>query len=253
MPVTERPAVTGTRPAGTSDEQTAAAAVREMFSRVAPRYDLLNRLLSMRIDKLWWRRTAKAFGAVLGRPGARVLDLCCGTGDMALALDREAKRRGGTPDILGVDFAHPMLVRAREKFKGTRARAIEADALALPLEDESFDLVTSAFGFRNLANYDKGLAEIYRVLAAGGEAGILDFGTPTGMLAPIYQVYFWHLLPAIGNTISGVKGAYSYLPASVARFPDPNEMLARMYAGGFREVSWTPYMKGIAGLYRGKK
>jgi demethylmenaquinone methyltransferase / 2-methoxy-6-polyprenyl-1,4-benzoquinol methylase len=253
MPATERKTVSGTRPAGTSDERSAAAAVREMFGRVAPRYDLLNRVLSMRIDTLWWRRTARAFGEVLSRPGARVLDLCCGTGDMALALDREARRRKGTPLILGVDFAHPMLVRAREKFRGTGITALEADALALPLEDASFDLVTSAFGFRNLANYDKGLAEIHRVLAPGGEAGILDFGTPTGLLAPIYQVYFWHLLPAIGNTISGVKGAYSYLPASVARFPDPEEMLARMRAAGFREVSWTPYMKGIAGLYRGKK
>jgi demethylmenaquinone methyltransferase/2-methoxy-6-polyprenyl-1,4-benzoquinol methylase len=253
MPATESKPVTGTQPAGARDERSAAAAIREMFSRVAPRYDLLNRVLSLRIDQRWWRRTARAFGAILGRPGARVLDLCCGTGDMALALDREARRRKGSPWILGVDFAHPMLVRARAKFAGRGLTAIEADALALPLASGSFDLVTSAFGFRNLANYDKGLAEIHRVLAPGGEVGILDFGTPKGAFAGLYRVYFFHVLPAIGNAVSGVKGAYSYLPASVERFPDPEEMMARMRAAGFSEVSWTPYMMGIAGLYRGKK
>lgn len=252
MPATERQPVAGTQPAGTRDERSAAAAVRTMFSDIAPRYDLLNHLLSFHIDKLWWRRTARLFSAVLARPGARVLDLCCGTGDMALALAREAHRRGGSPELIGVDFAHPMLVRARRKF-GERAAAVEADALALPLASGSFDLVTSAFGFRNLANYDRGLAEIYRVLAPGGEAAILDFGEPKGLFGAVYRLYFRHVLPAIGTVLSGVRGPYSYLPASVERFPEPEQMLARMRAAGFREVSWTPYTFGIAGVYRGKK
>ncbi|HTK95989.1 MAG TPA: bifunctional demethylmenaquinone methyltransferase/2-methoxy-6-polyprenyl-1,4-benzoquinol methylase UbiE [Terriglobales bacterium] len=244
---------TGTRPEGATDERTAAAAVRQMFSDIAPRYDLLNHLLSLNIDKLWWRRTARAFSGVLARPDARVLDLCCGTGDMALALLRESGRRGGSAHVVGADFSHPMLARAREKFAGRSAEAIEADALTLPLAGASFDLVTSAFGFRNLANYDKGLREIHRVLRPGGEVGILDFGEPRGLVGGVYRIYFRRVLPAVGTMISGVRGAYSYLPASVERFPDPEEMLARMRAAGFQEVSWTPYSFGIAGLYRGKK
>jgi demethylmenaquinone methyltransferase / 2-methoxy-6-polyprenyl-1,4-benzoquinol methylase len=123
----------------------------------------------------------------------------------------------------------------------------------MPFGDGSFDLVTSAFGFRNLANYDAGLREIHRVLAANGEVGIIDFGEPRGLIGKIYGVYFRHVLPAIGSIISGVKGPYAYLPASVARFPEPEEMLERMRAAGFKDASWTPYTFGIAGLYRGIK
>ncbi len=130
---------------------------------------------------------------------------------------------------------------------------VEADALRLPFPDESFDLVTSAFGFRNLANYDAGLREIRRIVRPGGECGILDFGEPRGAIGSLYRVYFKRVLPAIGTLISGVKGPYAYLPASVERFPAPEEMLQRMEQTGFREVSWTPYTFGIAGLYRGKK
>jgi demethylmenaquinone methyltransferase/2-methoxy-6-polyprenyl-1,4-benzoquinol methylase len=165
------------------------------------------------------------------------------------------RRRSGnaSPGIVGADFSHAMLQRALMKSQGTALRWVEADALNLPIPEARFDLVTSAFGFRNLADYDAGLREIYRVLRAEGEIGILDFGEPKGLLGRFYRFYFRHLLPKIGTLISGVRGPYAYLPASVARFPGPEEMLERMRRVGFREVSWTPYTFGIAGLYRGKK
>jgi demethylmenaquinone methyltransferase/2-methoxy-6-polyprenyl-1,4-benzoquinol methylase len=130
---------------------------------------------------------------------------------------------------------------------------VEADALRLPFPDEHFDLVTLAFGFRNLANYDAGLREIARILRPGGECGILDFAEPRGAMGAFYRIYFKHVLPAIGTVISGVKGPYAYLPASVERFPEPDEMLRRMRQADFREASWSPYTFGIAGLYRAKK
>ena len=222
-----------------------------MFSTIALRYDLLNHLLSFNVDRLWWRRTARAFAFILVRSDARVLDLCCGTGDMTFALLRRAGK--ATPLILGADFSHPMLQRARRKAQGTRPEWIEADALRLPLPDASLDLVTAAFGFRNLADYDAGLREIARVLRPGGELGILDFGEPHGLLGFGYRLYFRKVLPKIGTIISGVKGPYQYLPASVERFPAPQEMLGRIRAAGMREVSWTPYTFGIAGLYRARK
>lgn len=250
MAESTKPAASGAVPAGAADEQSAAAAVREMFSAIAPRYDLLNHLLSFNVDRLWWRRTARAFSNVLSRPDARVLDLCCGTADMALACQRQA--RAAAPRIVGVDFSHAMLKLAAQK-AGNSVKLLEGDALSLPFADASFDLVVSAFGFRNLANYDKGLREIFRVLRPGGEFGILDFGEPDGLMGKIYHVYFRHVLPAVGNLISGVKGAYSYLPASVERFHDPSRALERMRAAGFHDLTWTPYTFGIAGLYRGKK
>jgi demethylmenaquinone methyltransferase/2-methoxy-6-polyprenyl-1,4-benzoquinol methylase len=130
---------------------------------------------------------------------------------------------------------------------------IEADALNLPFPDAHFDLVTSAFGFRNLADYDAGLLEIVRLLRPGGECGILDFGEPRGIMGALYRIYFKQVLPRVGTLISGVRGPYAYLPASVERFPPPQEMLARMRRAGFAEAAWTPYTFGIAGLYRGKK
>jgi demethylmenaquinone methyltransferase/2-methoxy-6-polyprenyl-1,4-benzoquinol methylase len=246
--------IVGAAPAGARDRESAAAAVREMFTSIAPRYDLLNHVLSCNIDRLWWWRTARSFDAILKRPDARVLDLCCGTGDMAFALRRRAG--SATPKILGADFSHAMLQRAAAKGRGTTLRPlqwVEADALRLPFPDGHFNLVTSAFGFRNLADYDAGLQEIARVLAPSGECGILDFGEPDGLLGHVYRVYFKHVLPAIGAVISGVQGPYKYLPASVERFPAPEEMLGRMRQAGFREASWTPYTFGIAGLYRGVK
>ncbi len=242
--------VRGATPIGASDRDSAARAVREMFTAIAPCYDLLNHLLSANVDKLWWRRTARGFANVLAQPGAKVLDLCCGTGDMALALRRQAPKA----EIAGADFSHTMLVLASKKnSQPRRIRWVEADALQLPFPDQSFDLVTSAFGFRNLADYDAGLREIVRVLRPGGECGILEFSEPEGMMGKIYDVYFKSILPRVGRLISGNSGAYSYLPASVERFPQPPEILSRMKVAGFRDASWKPYTFGIAGLFRGKR
>jgi demethylmenaquinone methyltransferase / 2-methoxy-6-polyprenyl-1,4-benzoquinol methylase len=242
--------VRGAVPAGASDRDSAARAVREMFTAIAPRYDLLNHLLSANVDKLWWRRTARSFANRLEQPGVKVLDLCCGTGDMALALRTQAPQA----EITGADFSHSMLVLASKKnSQPRRIKWVEADALQLPFPDQSFDLITSAFGFRNLADYDAGLREIVRVLRPGGECGILEFSEPQGMMGKIYDVYFKSILPRIGRLISGNSGAYSYLPASVERFPQPPEILSRMKAAGFRDVSWTSYTFGIAGLFRGKR
>src|SRR5207302_6768229 len=153
------------------------------------------------------------------------------------------------------DFSHAMLQRATAKSHASQSSLdwIEADALDLPFASAYFDLVISAFGFRNLADYDAGLREIVRVLRPGGECGILDFGVPQGLLGAVYRIYFRRVLPALGTLISGVKGPYAYLPASVERFPDPEAMLARMRGAGFRDATWTPYTFAIAGLYRGKK
>jgi demethylmenaquinone methyltransferase/2-methoxy-6-polyprenyl-1,4-benzoquinol methylase len=222
-----------------------------MFGSIAPRYDLLNHLLSFNVDRMWWRRTARRFAAILSRPDTNVLDLCCGTGDMTFALLRQAGKSSGR--ILGADFCHAMLQRASAKSAGTSLRWIEADALRLPFSSEQFDLVATAFGFRNLADYDAGLREIIRVLRPGGECGILDFAEPRGVVGAFYHIYFKRILPVMGTMISGVRGPYAYLPSSVERFPRPVEMLSRMRAAGFREVSWTPYTFGIAGLYSGRK
>jgi demethylmenaquinone methyltransferase/2-methoxy-6-polyprenyl-1,4-benzoquinol methylase len=242
--------VTGTAPAGARDEVAAAATVREMFTAIAPRYDFLNHLLSFNIDRYWWWRTARSFSEILGRPSARVLDLCCGTADLTRALRRRART---TQPVVGIDFSHAMLLRGAQKTDRENIRLAEADALKLPFPDNSFDLVTSAFGFRNLANYDAGLREMHRVLREGGEAGILDFGAPGGVMGKLYHVYFKHVLPRVGTLISGVRGPYAYLPASVERFPAPKEMLGRMQEAGFRNVSWQPFTFGIVGLFRGKK
>ena len=251
MPMTEPTKTAGARPAGTEDPQSAANAVREMFNTISPRYDLLNHVLSMNVDRLWWWRTARRFRHILRRNESEVLDLCCGTGDMTFALYRQAKRsRAG---ITGADFAREMLRRAERKGKGKPIRWVEADALHLPFPEQTFDLVTSAFGFRNLADYDAGLREILRVLRPNGELGILDFGEPKGAVRKVYRFYFKQVLPRVGTMISGVRGPYAYLPASVEKFPDPSEMLQRMQAAGFRRLKYTPYTFGIAGLYWGKK
>jgi demethylmenaquinone methyltransferase / 2-methoxy-6-polyprenyl-1,4-benzoquinol methylase len=243
--------VMGAAPKGASDPASAARAVREMFTSIAPRYDLLNHVLSFNVDRLWWWKTARSFASILRRQEACVLDLCCGTGDMTFALRRQAGKSAG--NILGVDFSHAMLKRANDKSGAKSLRWVEADALCLPFPDQQFDLITAAFGFRNLADYDAGLREMLRLLRPDGECGILDFGEPRGLMGKLYRIYFRRVLPAIGTLISGVRGPYAYLPASVERFPSPEEMLGRMRRAGFREASWTPYTFGIAGLYRGRK
>jgi demethylmenaquinone methyltransferase / 2-methoxy-6-polyprenyl-1,4-benzoquinol methylase len=245
------PAASGARPAGASDERSSAASVQQMFNTIAPRYDLLNHVLSLNIDRLWWWRTARRFRDVLAKPDATILDICCGTGDMTLALLQ--RRPAGARPILAADFSHAMLARGAAKFQNRNAVAIEADALHLPLPSNSLNLVTTAFGFRNLANYEAGLREFRRVLAPGGELGILDFSEPGGVLGTLYALYFRRILPAIGARLSGMGSAYAYLPASVERFPPPSEMLDLMRGVGFARVSWTPYSFGIAGLYYGVK
>lgn len=222
-----------------------------MFDQIAPRYDLLNHVLSFNIDRLWWWRTARRFRSVLARPEAQVLDVCCGTGYMALALLR--RRPKNARPVLAADFSHQMLLRGAERLASRGAIPFEADALHLPLPSASVDLITTAFGFRNLANYRSGLAEFYRVLKPGGELGILDFSEPRGALGKLYSFYFRVVLPRVGSLLSGVSGAYDYLPASVQKFPAPEEMLTTMRSVGFSEASWTPYNFGVAGLYRGVK
>jgi demethylmenaquinone methyltransferase/2-methoxy-6-polyprenyl-1,4-benzoquinol methylase len=207
----------------------------------------------MNVDRLWWRRTARTFRHILRRKDARVLDLCAGTGDMAVALRSLAAKSGNGVAIYALDFSHPMLRHGLKKYSAQKIQPLEADALCLPLPDRSMDLVVSAFGFRNLANYDAGLREIFRVLKPGGEMGILDFSEPGGAFGKLYGFYFRKVLPRIGAVISGVRGPYEYLPASVQRFPSPQQMLDRIKTAGFKDASWTPYTFGIAGLYRGTK
>jgi demethylmenaquinone methyltransferase/2-methoxy-6-polyprenyl-1,4-benzoquinol methylase len=255
--------VTGTKPAGAADEAAAARAVQQMFDSIAPRYDLLNHVLSASVDRLWWWQTARKFKAILANPDAAVLDVCCGTGHMTRALLKG--RPSNSRPIFAADFAREMLNRGARRFKGPQpgalkqkpyAIALEADALHLPLRAASLDLIVTAFGFRNLANYESGLREFARTLKSGGQLGILDFAEPGGWMGKIYSVYFRRVLPKIGRLLSGSGpndngGAYSYLPASVQKFPPPPEMLALMRATGFTDCAWQPYTFGIAGLYTG--
>jgi demethylmenaquinone methyltransferase/2-methoxy-6-polyprenyl-1,4-benzoquinol methylase len=253
--------VSGARPPGAVDEAGAAEAVREMFDSIAPRYDLLNHVLSANVDRLWWRRTARRFREVLARPDAAVLDICCGTGDLTMALLKH--RPAGARPILAADFSRAMLSRGARKFGGPGvgarkpgapyAVALEADALHLPLQSGSLDLIVTAFGFRNLANYEAGLREFHRVLKPDGQLGILDFSEPGGLVGKAYAVYFRRVLPAIGQLVCGKAGAYNYLPVSVGNFPPPGEMLELMRATGYVECEWQPYTFGIAGLYTGAR
>jgi demethylmenaquinone methyltransferase/2-methoxy-6-polyprenyl-1,4-benzoquinol methylase len=254
--------VAGTRPAGARDEREAAARVQQMFGRIAPRYDFLNHLLSFSLDHVWRWRTAKRFLPILGREDARILDICCGTGDLAFALDRarldamNADRVAQRLPVIGSDFVEGMLERAREKAsKGSKAAIFAAaDALNLPFADASFDLITTAFGFRNLANYEHGLREIARVLKRGGEVGILEFTEPGGgPMARIFRIYFRHILPRIGGAISGNSEAYAYLPGSVAKFPAPRELAALMEKTGFTDVRITSWNFGSVILHTARR
>ena len=247
---------TGAKPPGAIDEASAAQAVRQMFDAIAPRYDLLNHVLSANVDRLWWRRAARRFRETLADPDAAILDICCGTGDMTMALLKH--RPPGARPILAADFSRNMLARGAKKFQKSGAVPIEADALHLPLRSASLDLIVSAFGFRNLANYEAGLREFHRVLKPGGQLGILDFSEPGGLIGKAYAVYFRRVLPAIGRAICGPisgnkTGPYNYLPTSVGNFPPPTEMLALMATTGHTQCAWTPYTFGIAGLYTARR
>jgi len=258
MAAPKQSALPGTRPTGAADEREAAAKVREMFGRIAPRYDFLNHLLSFSLDRVWRRRTARQFRHILRRPEARVLDICCGTGDLALALARVRRRAlgsGQAAPVMGSDFVEAMLERAREKaLRGGQAAVFAAaDALQLPFADASLDLVTTAFGFRNLANYEQGLREIARVLKRGGEVGILEFSEPeSGPMAGVFRFYFREILPRIGGAISKSE-AYAYLPRSVAAFPSPSELAALMQKCGFGDVRVTKWNFGSVVLHAARR
>jgi demethylmenaquinone methyltransferase/2-methoxy-6-polyprenyl-1,4-benzoquinol methylase len=247
----------GTCPEGAHSEADASRKVREMFTEIAPRYDFLNHLLSLELDRLWRARTARRLRPILQRPDARILDLCCGTGDLAFALSRS-----GPAKIIGADFSHPMLVRANAKnnshsrgSKTSGAMAFcEADALHLPYADASFDLVTTAFGFRNLANYEDGLKEIRRVLKPGGTLAILEFTEPPpGLAGDLYRWYCRKILPKIGGLLSGNTKAYKYLPASVARFFHPQELAVLMQQVGFTQVEYQLWTLGSVALHTATK
>jgi demethylmenaquinone methyltransferase/2-methoxy-6-polyprenyl-1,4-benzoquinol methylase len=241
--------MSGTTPLEVRNEQEAARWVRSMFGRVAHRYDLANHLLSFNIDRYWRTRTVRRTQEILRRPEARVLDICCGTGDLVLALAKQ-----GRP-VLGSDFCHPMLVAAHEKIARRHAPAVlfESDALALPLRDASLDLLTVAFGFRNLANYESGLIEMRRVLRPGGMAAILEFSQPPNALfGALYRLYSRRILPWIGGLISGSRDAYTYLPESVRKFPVAPSLAIMMRTAGFADVSFEYLTGGIVALHIGR-
>ena len=239
--------MSGTTPQGLRDERQASAWVQKMFGEIAPKYDLLNHLLSFNVDRYWRARTVKAVRHILEKPDARVLDICCGTGDLTLALRKLARAQ-----VLGSDFCHPMLTSALRKGAGATP-FFEADALHLPVTDKSLDLITAAFGFRNLVNYESGLEELRRALRSGGTAVILEFSQPPNpMFAKLYQFYSRRVLPGIGGLISGSSEAYTYLPESVQKFPDAPGLASKMEQAGFRNVRFDYMTFGIVALHTGQ-
>ena len=219
-----------------------------MFAGIASRYDLLNHLLSANIDRRWRRVVAEKLRPALVA-GTHTLDVACGTGDLALTLSEAGEAR-----ITGLDFCRPMLEVASRKAAERQRRIpfIEADALSLPFAAETFDVVTIAFGLRNLASVEGGLGELFRVLKPGGKIAVLEFSRPVvpGFSA-LFQFYFSHVLPRIGGLVSGERGAYEYLPDSVSRFPDQKRLVELMREVGFEEVTYQNLTGGIAALHLG--
>lgn len=243
--------MTGTTPPGTAGEVQASQWVQRMFAGIAPKYDLLNHLLSFNIDKGWRKILVERLSPVLQRPDAKVLDLCCGTGDVLLDLQEVA-----AVPVMGADFCHPMLVSAQAKAgrKGFHAPLFEADALALPLSTHSLDAIAISFGFRNLANYASGLGELHRVLKPGGVLVILEFSHPPGIIVKLgYGFYSSVLLPAIGSLISGSREAYTYLPDSIRKFPRATKLAEMMTSAGFSETNFELLTGGIAALHIGRR
>jgi demethylmenaquinone methyltransferase/2-methoxy-6-polyprenyl-1,4-benzoquinol methylase len=227
-----------------------AAHVRTMFSSIAPRYDLLNHVLSMNIDRLWRRLAVRRLGWERV-PDGTYLDNCAGTLDLAVAL---AARRGFRGRVVGSDFTYEMLERGvgAGKTRSVPVRPACADALSLPFADASFDGATVGFGVRNLADLDAGLREMARVLRPGARLVVLEFTNPTWEpFRTLYRLYSMHVLPAIGRLISNHPSAYNYLPESVVQFPAPPELARRMEAAGFRDVRWNTLSGGIAALHHG--
>ncbi len=217
-----------------------AEGVRRMFDRIAPVYDAMNRLMTAGLDRRWRRLTVEA----TVRRGDRVLDSCCGTGDLAIAA-----RQAGA-QVTGLDFSERMLERARRK--DPSIEWLQGDALALPFDDGSFDAATVGFGVRNLEDLDAGLRELARVLRVGGRVGILEITRPRGLLAPFYRLWFDVLIPLAGKVLPG-GAAYTYLPASVRRFPGPDELAEQLRGSGFRDVSFRLLAGGIVALHVGER
>lgn len=240
----------GTTPEGSQSEQEASRWVRGMFGKVAHRYDLANHLLSANIDRHWRSHTVARVRDILRRPEARVIDLACGTGDLLVALEHDAGR-----GLIGSDFCHPMLAGAKTKLARLKLKStlLEADALSLPLPDASVDLITIAFGFRNLANYRAGLREMRRVLRPGGALAILEFTQPPNRaFAAVYNWYSRQVLPILGGAISGAPEAYRYLPESVRKFPEADELAGMMREAGYGRVEWEYLTFGIVALHLGR-
>jgi len=251
--------VKGTAPEGATSEADASRKVREMFTQIAPTYDRINHILSVQIDRIWRARAANILRPILERPDAKVLDLCCGTGDLTFSL-----ASAGVAQIIGADFAHTMLVRAKQKSaalarssRAERSAAIpflEADALNLPFADKSFDLVTTAFGFRNLSNYEAGLREIQRTLKPGGTLAILEFTEPPpGPLGDLYRWYFFKVLPKIGGLISGHRAAYTYLPKSISKFLRVHELASLMESAGYQSPVYKVWTFGTVAFHTATK
>jgi demethylmenaquinone methyltransferase/2-methoxy-6-polyprenyl-1,4-benzoquinol methylase len=221
--------------------------VREMFGRIAGRYDVLNHLLSGNIDKRWRKRVANRLRAKL-RNEPLILDVACGTGDLSLTLFENTGAR-----VVATDFCRPMLSIAAGKVPGTIS-LIEGDALRLPFKDGTFDAVTIAFGLRNLASVDGGLTELQRILKPNGWLAVLEFSRPTNaILRPLFSLYFRRILPLMGGLISGSLSAYTYLPASVSTFPDQEQLALLMQNCGFEQVSFENLTGGIAALHLGQR
>jgi len=233
----------------TADELKHSKAVREMFSGIATKYDFLNHLLSVNIDKRWRRLVAKRLSDVLENPQAKVLDVACGTGDLSLELQKDAKAK-----ITGTDFCRPMLEIAFDKNAKTGASIpyVEADGMNLSFADETFDAVTIAFGLRNFSNWKDGLIELRRILKTGGKLVILEFSSPiVPGFRQAFQFYFSHILPRIGGAVSGARGAYEYLPNSVLKFPDQKNLASMMREIGFSDVEYKNLTGGVAAIHFG--
>ncbi|MFN0138934.1 MAG: bifunctional demethylmenaquinone methyltransferase/2-methoxy-6-polyprenyl-1,4-benzoquinol methylase UbiE [Pyrinomonadaceae bacterium] len=233
-----------------SEKETAhSTAVKEMFAGIAGRYDLLNHVLSLNIDKRWRRLVADELRDTLDRKDATVLDVACGTGDLSLELQRNSKAQ-----VIGTDFCRPMLAIAHRKSRSANIPYVEADAMALPVADERFDAATIAFGLRNLPNYENGLRELCRVIKPGGKLVVLECShPPLPVFRQLYEFYFSRILPRIGGLVSGSRAAYTYLPESVSKFPEQDALADLMKNCGFAEVRFQNLTGGIAAIHVGVK